>query len=558
MLQFAIGVSALRASQRALEVAGNNIANANTPGYHRQVVQLSSVTPQRLDSLSVGRGVEVSGIQRIVNDNIEKTQVHQIALTAAAESQLSVATRLESRLSNEGASPGARLEVLFNRLEQLSSQLNSSSARKLVVASADQLAREFNSVAADLQRQRNEVEQTINAVVAEVNPLTRKIAQLNAEIAQQTAQGVSPNDLLDQRSLAIQQVGQRIGIQLQDGNQGQITLLSNGVPIVISGRALPLEVVRNSADHIVIRPQGTDANITIADGQLGGLLTARDELLPRYQSRLDSLARVVAQAFNSVQTTGVGVAGAFTQLMSQQPVRDVTLALNSAGLPSTPNAGSLTVALTDVSTGERSLTTIEIDPARQSLNDVANALGGVSNLQAFVNSQTGTLSVMSAPGFTFDFRGDGESSSDTAGVLSALGLNSFFTGGDAATLRVSHDLLSNADRLATSRSGQPGDSTNLQRLVAVRDAPLMPNQNTLSNDFIQTVVDIGIDVQGLANQKETNQLLFDRLEEQRQSLSGVDPNEELVNLLKYQRMFQIASKYIKSVNDAFDELLTIR
>ncbi len=558
MLQFSIGVSALQASQRALEVAGNNIANANTPGYHRQVVQLSSATPLRLDKLSIGRGVEVTGIQRIVNDNIELSQVRQSAATGASDSQLTVATQLESRLSNEKASAGARLETLFNRLEQLSSQLNSSSSRKLVVASADQLAREFNSVAADLLRQRDDVDQSINAVVAEINPLTKAIAQLNAEIARQITAGSPPNDLLDQRSQLIQQLGQRISIEVLEGNQGQVTVLSDGVPLVISGRSLSLEVVRDETDHVLIQPKGTDASLTTTGGQLGGYLAARRETVPRYLSRMDDLARAVARAFNSVQTTGVGVAGAFTNLTSQQPVRDVNQKLNAAGLPSPPIAGSLTVAVTDIATGQRTLTTINVDPVQQSLSDVANALGTIPNLQVFVNSQGGTLSVMSASGFTFDFRGDGETPSDTSGVLSALGFNAFFTGGDAATLKVSDDLLGNADRLATSRNGQTGDSSNLQRLVALRDAPLMPNQSTLSNDFLQTVADIGSDVQGLTEQRETNQLLFDRLEEQRQSLSGVDPNEEMVNLLKYQRMFQIASKYINVLNDAYGELLEIR
>jgi len=74
-MQFSIGVSALQASQRAMDVLGNNIANANTPGYHRQVVQLSTATPLRLDKHSFGRGVEVTGVQRLVNEHIEESQI---------------------------------------------------------------------------------------------------------------------------------------------------------------------------------------------------------------------------------------------------------------------------------------------------------------------------------------------------------------------------------------------------------------------------------------------------------------------------------------------------
>jgi flagellar hook-associated protein FlgK len=555
---FSIGVSALQAGQRGLEVTGQNIANANTPGYHRQVVQLASAAPLKLGKLSLGRGVDVAGIRRIVNDNIETSQIRQAAATGASESQLTFATQLESRWSNEKASPGARLESLFNQLEQLSSQLNSSAQRKLVVASADRMAREFNSLANDLLRLRDDVEQSIGTVVAEINPLTQQIARLNAEIAQQTALGISPNDLLDQRTQAIQELSRRIDVEPQFGNQGQVTLLTGGIPLVVSGRALVLEAFRDGNDRVGVRPQGTDTELTIRGGQLGGFLATRDELLPKYQTKLDELARAVARAFNAVQTTGVGVAGAFTNLTSQQPVNDVTRLLNSVGLPSPPRPGSLTIAVTDIATGQRTLTTISVDPAQQSLNDVATTIGTIAHLQAFVNAQQGTLSVMSEPGFTFDFRGDGQNEADSSGLLSALGLNSFFIGGSAATLKVSSDLLANADRLATSRSGQPGDSTNLQRLVGLRDAPLMPNQTTLSGDFLQTVADIGADVQGLTEARDTNQLLSDRLEEQRQSLSGVDPNEELVNLLKFQRMFQIASKYINVLNDAYEELLAIR
>jgi len=86
----------------------------------------------------------------------------------------------------------------------------------------------------------------------------------------------------------------------------------------------------------------------------------------------------------------------------------------------------------------------------------------------------------------------------------------------------------------------------------------MPNSTTLSGDFLQTLADVGADVQGLTEQHDTNQVLFDRLDQQRQSISGVDSNEEMVNLLKYQRMFQIASKYINVLNDAYNELLSIR
>lgn len=657
MMQFSIGVSALQASQRALEITGNNITNASTPGYHRQVVQLSSVKPVQVDGLSLGRGVEVTGIQRVINDNLEGALLQQAAETGSTETQLSALTRLESRLADSEASPGGRLESLFNQLEQLSGRLNDSATRRVVVGSADRMAREFNSLATDFFRQRDGLDQAIVETVREIGPLTRQIAQLNEEIAGLTAQGIEPNDLLDQRMQAVQKLGERLEITTQTGNQGQVTVMASGVPLVVSDQDQELFIHRDNNDVMSVRLASSDTELEISNGQLGGLLKVRNDTLPSYKRRIDTLAREVISSFNSVQSTGVGLNGAFTSLTSQQPVNSTAAMLRSTGLPFPPQAGSLFVAMTNKSTGERTLTEVTIDPATQSLNDVTASLANIPHLQAFVNSQAGTMSLFAAPGFEFDFRGgfdagpvtsftsgtsvaaslggaftknvndrytfsfvgsgtigvtpglrlqvtdqqgntvttldvgqgyesgkpldvahgltvtltSGQVSAgdsfesrmigrpDTAGVLTALGLNSFFTGEDAATMRVSSDLLEHADRLATSHSGLPGDSTNLQRLVALRDAPrLFGGTVSMTNFFTQTVSDVGADVLNLTDLNDTNQLLTDRLEAERQGISGVDPNEEMVNLLKYQRMFQVAAKYINTVNETLDNLLAIQ
>src|SRR5207249_1094007 len=117
--------------------------------------------------------------------------------------------------------------------------------------------------------------------------------------------------------------------------------------------------------------------LPITGGTLGGLLETRSQRLPEYLGRLNDLAREVARVFNAVQSTGVGVAGAFSSLTGQQSVDDVDAKLSSAGLPFPPIAGSLFVAVTDTATGQRTLTKIAIDPAQQSLNDVASALAAV-------------------------------------------------------------------------------------------------------------------------------------------------------------------------------------
>jgi flagellar hook-associated protein 1 FlgK len=146
---------------------------------------------------------------------------------------------------------------------------------------------------------------------------------------------------------------------------------------------------------------------------------------------------------------------------------------------------------------------------------------------------------------------------DKAGILTALGLNTFFVGGNASSIGVNPDL-ENPDRLATSRTGAVGDSSNVRRLAALRDTPLLSGgKQTLSGFFTEMVTDVGNEVQDLAEIQTTQELLGERLESERQSISGVDPNEELVRLLQFQRMFQAAAEHIRIVNEAFDAVFEI-
>src|SRR5262249_32752590 len=140
---------------------------------------------------------------------------------------------------------------------------------------------------------------------------------------------------------------------------------------------------------------------------------------------------------------------------------------------------------------------------------------------------------------------------DTAGILPALGINSFFTGQDASDIHVRDDLVSNPVLLAASSNGDPGDGSNLRAMAALSDVPVLGSSTqTLSEAYVAMVGDVGQQVQAL-DQRQTNQTaLGQSLQTQQQSVSGVDPNEELVHMVQFQRMFQMASRYVSAVNDA--------
>ena len=125
-------------------------------------------------------------------------------------------------------------------------------------------------------------------------------------------------------------------------------------------------------------------------------------------------------------------------------------------------------------------------------------------------------------------------------------------------MAVNGELLKDPRRLATSLTGKPGDSTNLQRLLGTRNQALFAGGTLDFNAFSTSIVaTIGTRVHDSTQQQETAQGLLDRITAEREGLSGVDPNEELVHMVKFQKQFEIAAKFISTVNQSLDELLRV-
>lgn len=654
MLEFNIGNSALQAAQRAMEVTGNNVANANSPGYHRQLVKLAAQSPMILNGQSFGRGVEVVDIHRAVSLQLESAITAQKTQSGYIDALQASLSQLQAMIPVNESSIANQLGTVFNSLQQASSQMANAASRKIVVAEASNLALQFNSLANGMDQLRTSLDDEVRVTVNRLNPMLKQIAEFNLQIASFVNQGLNPNDLLDKRDQLINEVATQIPLEIQQGAEQQVTLLQSGAPLVIGGRFQQLQMGINTQGAMEVSIVKGNSPLDLSGGELGGRLQMRNVLLVDYRARLDDLARQVARAFDAIQSTGIGPGGGFQRLSSQRPVLRVDTPLSESGLSFAPQAGSLFISLTNTATGARTLREVAIDPSSQSLLDVASTIGAaVPELQAFVSVQGGTMTLIAAPGYRLDFAGGvdespttsfgggstvsattsglpahsentqytyrllnsgtvgvtpglqvevsdqtgsvlsilevgagyeagrplpevggvsvtlsagtvvaGDSLSfraignpDAAGLLSALGLNTFFVGHDASSLRINDVLSDNPEMLATSRSLAAGDTSNLQRFAALQDIPFMDGgTQTFTTYFHQTVSDLGARLSVIEQQSETNQVLSTRLHEQQQTLSGVDVNEEMIQVIKYQQMFQTAAKFISAVNEMYQML----
>jgi flagellar hook-associated protein FlgK len=655
MLGLSTGLSALRVSQRALDIVGQNIANANTPGYHRQVANLATRLPIELDGLSIGTGVQITDVRRLHSGLLENALVQHASESSNTATQLETLRHVEDLLATGEGSLHDLLEKFFNGLEQLSTRPGDMTMRRVLLGNGAALSNEFNYVAGEIDRSRADLNVQIADAVNKINELARQIAELNVATQRSSARGITANDLLDQREQLTKQLAELINLRTVDGEQGQVGIFLEGAPLVVADRANTLKVSTDSAGNVVITAPGIPDPVTVSGGRLGALLQLHNETLPAYQDRVATLAREFIRAINGLHATGLGLNGPHTFLSGLQAVNDATVPLVQAGLALPPQPGSLFVSVTDLATGQRTMSEIAVNPATQSLDDVATVISALTGLRAFVDPQSRILRISAETGYAFDFAGgldtaptstnitgtalpgiggtfsganndlytfrvvgsgtvgvtagltlevqnsastviaslnigqgyepgqviqaangltvqlsagsvnDGDNFTarvigrpDTAGILAALGLGGLFNGNDARSIRLNDQILLEPERLAASRTGLPGDSSNIARMVAVRDQLLMAGgTQTLRDGYATLASDVGGTIQNLSERQTHQELLGLRLESERQSISGVDSNEELVRMVQFQRSFQMAAKYINVVNQTLDELTQI-
>jgi flagellar hook-associated protein FlgK len=557
---FTIGTSALLTGQSGLDVVGQNIANAATPGYHRQAIKLAS----RVTGDTRGTGVDIATITRFTAAPVRTAILSGNSEQAALETRFAIRRQVETTLGTGEGGIADQLGSFFNQVEQLTARPDNPAARRPLIAAAGDLARQFNTAAGDVDRLRVDVGAQIPGEITEINEAAKRIADFNLKISFREQVGQPANDLRDQRDQIIDDLSKRIDITTNDQPFGVVNVIANGAVVVVGEFANTFQVGPNGTGGLAVTQSGSANPVNFTTGSLGAKLREYNTDIPATRARLDTLAGALVSSVNAVQATGIGLNGPVTSANGSTSVTSASAPLNTAGLPFPVQAGQLTVSVTNTATGTRTNTTIAIDPATQSLTDVATALNGVPGLVSSVDPTSRTLQLSAQSGFAFDFAGrdtnppggGAVANPDTVGFLAAAGVNGLFGGSDAASIVVKPEIVADPSRLAASRTGQPGDATNLERLAAVRDKPVVGGR-TLAAEFADQASAVGSDVRALEDRTTAQSGLMQTLAGQEQSVVGVDTNEELVRLLDFQRMIQGASKYLSVVNSAMDEVMSI-
>ncbi len=561
MTGFSIGVSGLLVGNRGLSVTGQNITNASTPGYRRQSLN----TSERAYG-NVGYGVEASWVTRAESAPLRTAILSGNARQGFTSARLDARRQIENSLGNGDDTAGGKLETLFNSIDRLTANPSDSTLRRQVLAAASDFAGKLNGVAADADRLKADLGGQATQAVATANGLTKQIAELNGKIYAVEVRGEQANELKDQRDQAVDDLSKLVDVRTVQQPHGVVNVIGRDTALVVSNTATTLTATVSGSGTLAVSAGG--APVRIAGGQLGGLLREYNVDIPATRDRIDAFANAAAGALDKLQATGLGLNGPLTSLVGSRPVNDPTQPLATQGLGIPVTAGTLTVSITNTSTQARTSAAIAINPATQSLNDIAAAItsGTGGQVTATVDTPDNVLRFTAPVGSSFDFAGRPDSppaavfaapttaDTDSANLLAGAGMGGMFSGSGAGALKVRPELAADSNLLAAGRTGRSGDSTNLERLGAVRDQ-IRLNNRSLTEEWTDIAGSIGTDVRTLGDGQTSQSGLLDSLNAQEQSVVGVDINEELVKLVSYQRMMESASKFLSVMNSAMDEVM---
>jgi len=539
---FNIARSGIQANQQGLATTSHNITNINTKGYSRQEVVLEAKWPAEG---TIGSGVQVGAIRQTVDTFLENqlTAVNEdVGFITARNNFLVQADGIFSETEQSGVS--FSVTEFFNALRDVATNPESAIQRSVLLAKGDSLTDTFVSQAQALTQIRADANGEISRHVETINGLAIRIASLNDEIFKGESSGREAPDLRDQRRVLINDLAELVDIE-------QVTL-RDGIGINVGGQLLVAGNHANALstapdpdnpplhDVTFVRSDGSEFSLSdkIHGGKIGGLLALRDGDIVDFQDRVDRLAAVLINEFNQQHQSGFALDGStnnvfFSPLAPQAP------------LGSDRNAGSAIGS--SVTIADPTLLTFqnyEVQFTGASAYSVVNTASGATVASGAYTSGT----PISVDGLDVVITG-----TPAAGDL-------FYVNAQKGAAHQFSVVLANTDKIAAASTAAaiPGDNSNALALVAIHTNRQNNLGNVTLNDYHTiTIGDVGSATRESKLALNSKNLEAEQLTALRESVSGVSLDEELTNLLSFQRSFEASARMITVADELMQTILAM-
>jgi flagellar hook-associated protein 1 FlgK len=542
----------LQTNQTAIEVVGHNIANVQTEGFSRQEVTLEANRPRRVGLAFLGTGVQATSVTR----NFDQFLFNQILSESSTLGNFDIRNTFFQRLEtivneSSGVSLNNAMSEFFLAFDDLASNPTNLGSRTAVLSTAETLASVFNQLGSSLNQQRINLDGSIDAEVTDINGMLDEIAELNRSIIQLENGNTPANDLLDQRDLLVKQLSEKLDVQLINTNDSKTMLtLSGGSPLVVGTTVFHLSTAANLdnrgfKDVLVDDGMGGTNNVTaeIQGGEMRGFLDMRDVETLGLIDKLDRLAAGLMEQVNGVHQQGVGLDGSSGNLFFETLTPTVTIGSQNLGTPT--------------------VTAVNASPSTVTVDKFQLQFDGGGNFDVFNLTTNQTVATGLAVGGTVNIA-NGLAITTGGTPVNGDTVNISISENAALKMALSSTILNDTSKIAAGLSGT-GDGqnalniSNLQNSLVFSAGGFTPGAGTSTfDDFYNSLVS-GLGAgsrssQTILSQQESVML---QLNAQRESISGVSLDEEMINLIKFQQAYAASARMITVIEEMFDVLQRI-
>ncbi|MBO4629641.1 MAG: flagellar hook-associated protein FlgK [Treponema sp.] len=610
-----LGKRSIMAQTDAITTAGHNISNANTEGYSRQRVQIKEFDPLYRPDMTraerpgqIGQGVDVQSITRVRDELLDKRIVAQENQETYWETRSDYYTMLE-QIYNEPDDISVRynMDKFWESWQELSVNPESQASRQAVVTRGQTLTESINQRWESLKGVSDLVDGDIEATVKQVNDLARQIAALNAAIVESKGVGDSPNDLLDRRDLLVDKLAKLVNVTVDHRDPDEFEVHVDGLVLVQGGIAREIGFQLRDDDSgynkLIWKDTGKDAIFT--GGKLGALVELRDVDIRNEIQQLNTMTMNFADLVNDIHRNAVGankVTGLdfFVQTPFVENINgnfdrngdgelDTSYVFRFTGTNELDKEqqvgieGVMTLASTDGTVQIPYYHTDTVETVINRINDSNSEVKAyldrnnhlvlkattsvdpqnpdfvirhVEDSGYFLANYSGVLAGTGAAG-AYDF-----AQADAVNALAAgsqFGVSPYYN--PSAYIAVNDAIKNDVQSVAAgylSPSGDvfAGDGRAAVEIAAIRNTSVMVgSMRTFDDFFADSVTNVGLK----GEQAETNHLsqaaIMDDLRNLRESISGVNIDEELAEIMKFQHGYNAAAKFITVWDSLIDTII---
>ncbi len=576
----------IMAARAGLDTTGHNIANAGTEGYSRQRAVTTASSPIALPGAfftlrpgMLGTGAEITSITRIRSQFVD-AQIQYEGSSASHLGMLSNGLRRVEDIFGEPADArfSGLMDSFFNAWEDLSNDPESLAARTNLRESAQSLTDYVNGVDFSLKREVEDINTQIRGQVDQVNTLTSQIADVNKQITRSETTGarlsVKANDLLDKRDQLVEQLSKLVNVRQLDSPDGSVNILMDGHPLVTGGDAHALTLRSKSNDPSKLSLEFKESGIPapLHSGELGGLFELRDVQIPAVRDKFATLITAFTNQVNKVHQQGYGLDGTkgrnfFTDTQTRKVTGTLFLPAGTT-LDTTIDTLGITSGDFFIQGQRIEISAEEVLPGQAiNLRSLLQRIEGASvDIRAEINSDAGAPRIEISqynPAYGSDSLQvqDGNSNFFEVTGLDKAQVNDMSLDppydNSLSGFRLSTNILNDLDAIAATGDdglGFPGPGDNRTALAI---ADLKNNASALfgatyGEYFESTIAVLGATAQTAERAEASQSLVLQQLEERRQEISGVNLDEEAVQLIKYQKAFEASARALSAIDETLD------